>query len=109
MKNTKNETALTVDELKRMGDTIADIVETIELYNNALNLVPNGRNTNPNTLVAHYQSVHDLTRTMFYKNQKIMKELDDISYTLLESADAFEIENTTEDLNEIILDGKFSF
>ena len=109
MKNTKNETALTVDELERMGDMIADIIETIELYNHALNLVPHRRKIEQGELSVRYQSLYDLTYAMFHKNQKIMKELDHISYTLLENADAFEIENTTEDLNEIILDEKFSF
>ena len=88
------QTALTVDELERMGDMIADIIETIELYNHALNLVPHGRKLEQGELSVHYQSLYDLTDTMFQKNQKMMKKLDYIGYTLLENADAFEIENT---------------
>ena len=36
------ETVLTVDELKKMGDILIDMRETIELYNHALNLVTAG-------------------------------------------------------------------
>lgn len=98
MNKTKDEvatqTALTVDELKKMGEMIADIIETIELYNHALNLVPNGKLLEQGGLAVRYQALYDLTDTMFHKNQKMMKELDYIGYTLLENADAFEIENT---------------
>lgn len=97
--NEVTETVLTVDELKKMGDMLCDMRDTIELYNHALNLVPNGRNTDPNTLAVHYQSLYDLTDTMFHKNQKIMKELDLIGYTLSENDDAFEIENTRKKFN----------
>ena len=100
MKNTKNETALTVAELKKMGDMIADIVETIELYNHALNLVPDGKKLEQGELSVHYQSVHDLTRTMFYKNQQIMNDLNEISYTLAENDDEFEIANTRKQFNK---------
>ena len=46
MNKTKNEvqTTLTDDELKRMGEILSDMRETIELYNHALNLVPHGKN-----------------------------------------------------------------
>jgi len=93
------ETALTVAELKKMGEILGDMRETIELYNHALNLVPDGRKTDPNTLAVHYQSLYELTSTMFYKNQKIMKELDHIGYTLSENDDASEIENTRKHFN----------
>lgn len=93
------ETVLTVDELKKMGDMLCDMRETIELYNHALNLVPSGRKTDPNTLAVHYQSLYDLTDAMFHKNQKIMKELDLIGYTLSENDSAFEIENTRKKFN----------
>ena len=100
MKNTKNETVLTVAELKKMGDMIADIIETIELYNHALNLVPAGANLEQGELAVRYQSLHDLTRTMFYKNQQIMNDLNEISYTLAENDDEFEIANTRKQFNK---------
>lgn len=100
MKNTKNETVLTVAELKKMGDMIAGIIETIELYNHALNLVPDGKKLEQGELSVSYQSVHDLTKSMFYKNQKLMSDLNEISYTLAENDDAFEIENTRKQFNK---------
>ena len=103
MNKTNNEvaaqTALTVDELKKMGEMLADIRETIELYNHALNLVPLGANLEQGELSVRYQSLHDLTRTMFYKNQQLMNDLNEISYTLAENNDAFEIENTRKKFN----------
>ena len=93
------ETVLTVDELERMGDMIVDIIETIELYNHALNLVPHGRKLKQGEMSVYYQSLYDLTDTMFQKNQKMMKKLDYIGYTLLENADSFEIENTRKKFN----------
>ena len=93
------ETVLTVDELKRMGEMLADMRETIELYNHALNLVPNGKKLEQVELSVRYQSLHDLTRTMFYKNQQLMNDLNEISYTLAENDDAFEIENTRKKFN----------
>ena len=97
--NEMTETVLTVDELKRMGEMLADIRETIELYNHALNLVPVGAKLEQGELAVRYQSLHDLTRTMFYKNQQLMNDLNEISYTLAENDDAFEIENTRKKFN----------
>ena len=97
--NEMTETVLTVDELKRMGEMLADIRETIELYNHALNLVPSGRNIKEGMLSVYYQSLYDLTDTMFHTNQKIMNELNHIAYTLAENDDAFEIENTRKKFN----------
>lgn len=98
MNKTKNEvatqTALTVDELKKMGDMLADVRETMELYNNALNLVPHGRKLNSTDLAIQYQALYELTNTMFYMNQKIMKNLDHASYLLSENDNANEIEAT---------------
>ena len=103
MNKTNNEvatqTALTVDEVKKMGEMIADILETIELYNHALNITPAPQNIDSNTFTAQYYALYELTDTMFHKNQKMMKELDYIGYTLLENADAFEIENTRKKFN----------
>jgi len=96
---TVKETVLTVDELKKIGDILGDMRETIELYNHALNLAPNGQNTDLNTLAVNYRALYDLTDTMFHKNQKIMEELDLISYTLLENDNAFEIKNTRKKFN----------
>ena len=97
--NEMTETVLTVDELKRMGDILSDMRETIELYNHALNLVPHGKKLEQGELAVRYQSLHDLTRTMFYKNQQLMNDLNEISYTLAENDDAFEIENTRKKFN----------
>ena len=93
------QTVLTVDELKRMGEMIADIIDTIELYNHALNIASAPQNIDSDTYVAHYYALYELTDTMFHKNQKMMKELDYIGYTLLENADASEIENTRKHFN----------
>ena len=97
--NEMTETVLTVDELKRMGNILSDMRETIELYNHALNFVPVGANLEQGELAVRYQSLHDLTRTMFYKNQQLMNDLNEISYTLAENDDAFEIENTRKKFN----------
>ena len=97
--NEMTETVLTVDELKRMGNILSDMRETIELYNHALNLVPTGAKLEQGELAVRYQSLHDLTRTMFYKNQQLMNDLNEISYTLAENDDAFEIENTRKKFN----------
>ena len=101
MNKTKNEvqTALTVDELKKMGEILGDMRKTIELYNHALNLVPHGRNIKENMLSVYYQSVYDLTDTMFETNQRIMSDLNNIGYTLSENDNAFEIENTRKKFN----------
>ena len=103
MNKTKNEvatqTALTVDELKRMGEMLSDMREKIELYNHALNLVPSGARLEQGELAVRYQSLHDLTRTMFYKNQQLMNDLNHIGYTLSENDNAFEIENTRKKFN----------
>lgn len=103
MNKTKNEvatqTALTVDELKRMGEILSDIRETIELYNHALNLVPVGASLEQGELSVRYQSLYDLTETMFHRNQQIMQDLNEISYTLAENNDALEIEDTRKKFN----------
>ena len=103
MNKTKNEvatqTALTVDELKRMGEMLVNVRETIELYNHALNITRAPRELDRDEFVAQYYALHSLTNTMYSKNQKIMNELDYIGYTLLENADAFEIENTRKKFN----------
>ena len=101
MNKTNNEvqTALTVDELKRMGDILSNIRETIELYNHALNFVPHGKKLEKGELAVRYQALYDLTDTMFHKNQKIMSNLNEIGYTLSENDDAFEIENTRKKFN----------
>lgn len=93
------ETVLTVDELKRMGEILSDMRETIELYNHALNLVPNGKRLERGELAVHYQSLYDLTETMFRRNQQIMNDLNEIGYTLAENDDAFEIEDTRKRFN----------
>lgn len=93
------ETVLTVDELKRMGGILSDMRETIELYNHALNLVPRGASLTQGELAVCYQALYDLTDTMFHKNQQIMNDLNEISYTLAENDDAFEIENTRKKFN----------
>ena len=97
--NEMTETVLTVDELKRMGDILSDMRETIELYNHALNFVPNARELEQGELAVRYQALYDLTDTMFHKNQQIMSDLNEISYTLAENDDAFEIENTRKKFN----------
>ena len=98
MNNTKNEvatqTALTVDELKKMGEMLGDMRETIELYNHALIFVPHGKLLEQDELAVRYQALYDLTDTMFHRNQQIMRDLNEISYTLAENDNAFEIENT---------------
>ena len=93
------ETALTVDELKRMGEILGDMRETIELYNHALNLVPHGKKLEQGELSVYYQSLYDLTATMFHKNQKIMSDLNHIGYTLSENDNAFEIKTTRKKFN----------
>lgn len=93
------ETVLTVDELKRMGEMLSDMRETIELYNHALNLVPTGAKLEQGELAVRYQAIYDLTDTMFHKNQKIMSDLNHIGYTLSENDDAFEIERTRKKFN----------
>ncbi|QIK51277.1 hypothetical protein G7058_03905 [Jeotgalibaca porci] len=97
--NEMTETVLTVDELKRMGDILSDMRETIELYNHALNLVPHAGQLNPGELAVRYQALYDLTDTMFNRNQQIMRDLNEISFTLAENDDAFEIENTRKKFN----------
>lgn len=103
MNKTKNEvatqTALTVDELKKMGEILGDMRKTIELYNHALNLVPHGQNIKKDMLSVYYQSVYDLTDTMFENNQRIMSDLNNIGYTLSENDNAFEIENKRKKFN----------
>lgn len=103
MNKTKNEiakeTALTVDELKKMGEIIGDTRETIELYNHALNLAPAPQNIDKDTLVASYSALFALTDTMFHKNQKIMSDLNHIGYTLSENDNAFEIQDTRKQFN----------
>lgn len=93
------ETVLTVDELKRMGEILSDMRETIELYNHALNLVPPGAKLEQGELAAHYQYLYDLTGTMFHKNQQLMNDLGEIGYTLAENDNAFEIEDTRKRFN----------
>lgn len=88
------QTALTVDELKKMGGILGDMRETIELYNHALSFVPHGKQLEQGGLAVRYQALYDLTDTMFHKNQQIMSELNEIGYTLSENDNAFEIENT---------------
>ena|SRR5699024_7457041 len=97
--NEMTETVLTVAELKKMGEMIADIIDTIELYNHALNITPAPQKIDSDTYVAQYYALYELTDTMFHKNQKIMKELDYIGYTLLENTDASEIERTRKKFN----------
>lgn len=93
------ETVLTAGELKRMADILSEIRETIELYNHALNLVPHGKQLEQGEIAVRYQALYDLTDTMFHKNQQIMSDLNEISYTLAENDDAFEIENTRKRFN----------
>ena len=91
--------ALTVDELKKMGDVLVNVRETIELYNHALNITRAPRELDRDEFVAQYYALHSLTNTMYSKNQKIMNELDHIGYTLSENDNAFEIENTRKKFN----------
>ena len=93
------QTVLTVDELKRMGDILGDMRETIELYNHALNVTPAPRDIEDGALAAHYYALYALTDTMFHKNQKIMSDLNHIGYTLSENDNAFEIEDTRKRFN----------
>ena len=96
MNKTKNEvatqTALTVDELKKMGETLGDMRETIELYNHVLNFVPHGKKLERGELFVRYQALYDLTDTMFHKNQQIMSDLNKIGFLLSENNDEKEIE-----------------
>ena len=92
MNKEKNETHLTVAELKNMGDKLDDISETIELYNHALNLVPNGENIPVDNLYNYYKDLYKLANTMFHKNQKLMTELSRISLLLVNNDDEKEIE-----------------
>ena len=82
-----------------MGEILGDMREIIELYNHALNLVPHGMKLEQGELSVRDQSLHDLTRTMFYKNQQLMNDLNHIGYTLSENDNAFEIENTRKKFN----------
>ena len=103
MNKTKNEvatqTALTVEELKKMGEMLGDMREIIELYNHALNVTPAPRDIEDGALTTHYYALYALTDTMFHKNQKIMSDLNHIGYTLSENDNAFEIENTRKKFN----------
>ena len=103
MKKTNNEvtkkTVLTVDELKKMGEALNSMRETIELYNHAMNLTPHVRNIGQSELAVYYHALYDLTDTMFHKNQEIVNDLDEIAYTLLDNDEAFEIENTRKKFN----------
>lgn len=87
------ETELTVDELIRMGDKLSDVHDTIELYNHSLNLTPAPNRIKQGEGIVHYHALHELASTMFYKNQKMMKEIDNIAYLLQENAEAFEIKD----------------
>lgn len=82
-----------------MADILSEIRETIELYNHALNLVSHGKQLEQGEIAVRYQALYDLTDTMFHKNQQIMSDLNEISYTLAENDDAFEIENTRKRFN----------
>ena len=93
------ETALTVDELKKMGDILGDMRETIELYNHALNITRAPRELDRDEFVVQYYALHSLTNTMHGKNQKIMKELDLIGHALSENDNAFEIKDTRKRFN----------
>ena len=97
--NEMTETVLTVDELKRMGDILSDMRETIELYNRALDLVPAVAKLEQDELAVYYHSLYNLTDTMFHKNQQLMNDLNEIGYTLAENDNAFEIENTRKRFN----------
>lgn len=94
-----SETTLTVKELQNMGKVLADIGETIELYNHAMNFTPDINDIRVDGIAARYRALYDLTSTMFRKNQGIMKELDHIGHTLSENDNAFEIENTRKRFN----------
>lgn len=83
-KEVATQTVLTVDELKKMGDLLADTRELIELYNHALNFVPRVESLKEGEIVVNYHSLYELTRTMFYKNQQIMRDINDVSYALAE-------------------------
>lgn len=93
------ETALTVEELKSMGELLADARETMELYNHALQLVPHGSKLSSTDLAIYYQSLYELIDTMFLKNQKIMKNLDNVAYLLSENDNEVEIKNVRERFN----------
>ena len=97
--NEMTETVLTVDELKKMGDMLVNVRETIELYNHALNITRAPRELDRDEFVAQYYALHSLTNTMYSKNQKIMNELDCIGYTLSENDNAFEIKSTRKKFN----------
>ena len=97
--NEMTETVLTVDELKSMGELLADTRETMELYNHALQLVPHGSKLSSTDLAIYYQSLYELTDTMFLKNQKIMKDLDNVAYVLSENDNEVEIKNVRERFN----------
>ena len=97
--NEMTETVLTVEELKNMGELLADTRETMELYNHALNLVPHGSKLSSTDLAIYYQSLYELTDTMFLKNQKIMKDLDNVAYVLSENDNEVEIKNVRERFN----------
>lgn len=103
MNNTKNEvatqTALTVDELKKMGEMLGDMRETTELYNHALSFVPHGKLLEQDELAVRYQALYDLTDTMFHKNQQIMSDLNKIGFLLAENNDEKEIEELRKSFN----------
>lgn len=92
------QTTLTVAELKKMGEVLIDVREVVELYNHALNLVPHGRKIDSQELAIYYQSLYELTSTMFLKNQKLMIDLDDVAYVLSENDNTIEIEDILKDL-----------
>lgn len=98
-KEVATQTVLTVDELKKMGEILGDMRETIELYNHALNLVPHGKKLEQGELAVRYQALYDLTDTMFHKNQKIMSDLNRIGFALSENDNALEIESTRKKFN----------
>jgi|SRR5699024_3576089 len=91
--NEMAETVLTVAELKKMGELLVDTRETIELYNHALNLLPHGSKLSSTDLAIYYQSLYELTDTMFLKNQKIMKDLDNVGYLLSENDNELEVQH----------------
>lgn len=103
MNKTKDEvaiqTVLTVDELKKMGDILGDMRETIELYNHALNFVPHGKLLEQGELAVRYQALYGLTGTMFHKNQQIMSDLNKIGFLLAENNDEKEIEELRKSFN----------
>lgn len=98
-KETVKQPVLTVDELKKMSDTLSDMRDIIELYNHALYVTPAPEDVKEEALNAQYHALYALTDTMFHKNQAMMNDLNKIGYLLAKNNDEKEIEELRKSFN----------